>query len=153
MNISVIAIGNRMMGDDAVAIYAAERLQEELARLGIDVVLGETDVDFCLDKVKSCDELIIIDSSCSGEALGSTSSIPLQRAFEYSAAAGWQHDRDLIGEMKIRDIRVPGLLLYIEATDIDFRWGLSPELQQKLPQICSEIQDIILKYRGESKNA
>jgi hypothetical protein len=50
----------------------------------------------------------------------------------------------LIRELKIRGIRPSGLLICIEVRDIDFRWGLSAELQALLPEICEEVYDLIL---------
>lgn len=153
MGLKVIAVGNRMMGDDGIALCVAEQLLDSLIELGIEVIVGETDVDYCISRIRDRDELIIIDGSCSGEALGSVSSMSLLEAVEHSNVNSWQHDRDLIKELKIRQLKVSGLLLCIEVSDIDFRYCLSTKLQQGLPEICREIYDIIIKYRGELENA
>lgn len=153
MGIKVIAIGNPMMGDDAIALYAVKDLSNGIQKLGIEVIIGETDVDFCISKIKNKDELIIIDSSCRGKALGSVSYMGLQEIIEGSNINSWQHDRDIIRELKIRGVEVSGLLICIEVSDIDFRWGLSTELQQMLPGICERVYGLIFGYRGEFKNA
>lgn len=149
MSIKVIAVGNRMMGDDGIALYAAEYLSNMLVELGIEVIVGETDIDYCISLIEEKDELIIIDASCRGGELGSIFQMPLGEALDIASPNSWQHDRDIIRELKIRGFKVSGLLLCIETADIAFRWGLSSQLQQLLPELCGELYSLIIRYRGE----
>ena len=47
----VIAIGNRLMMDDAVGVVILEKIKNILEDKGIETIIGETDVDFCFSKL------------------------------------------------------------------------------------------------------
>lgn len=149
MTIKIIAVGNTMMGDDGIAVYALECIRSRVEELGMEAIVGETDIDYCISQIAEDDELIIIDASCRGGESGSVNSIALHEAVCASSNNSWQHDRDIIRELKIRKLCVSGLLICIEVSDIDYRWGLSDKAQEILPIICNHIYDLILKYRGE----
>lgn len=142
-----------MMGDDGVATVVGERLFHSLAELGIEVIIGETDTDYCMAHIEDDDILFIIDAGYSGESIGKVWALALKEAIQTANVCGGQHDADLISTLKIKGFKVSGLLICIEVSDICFRWGLSTELIQRLPEICSEIKDIIIRYRRELENA
>lgn len=149
MDIKLIALGNRLMGDDGAAIAAAEQLQEELQNQGVQVILGETDAEYSIGYIRDGDDLILLDAALSGKEAGNVWQLPLEKVLENFSPFGSQHDVDLIALFKQRGIRVKGLLICIEAADIRLSWGLSGALQEKLPRICQDIRKIIMEYRGE----
>jgi hydrogenase maturation protease len=63
MRKKLLALGNVLMEDDGVAIYLAEQLQYEIQQMGIEVVLGETDIGYLLSKITQEDYLIILDAT------------------------------------------------------------------------------------------
>jgi hydrogenase maturation protease len=79
MDIKAIAIGNPLMGDDGIALKVAEQLSDSLEKLGVEVIIGETDIDYCISRIDENDKLIVIDGSCRGEALGSYPPCPCRR--------------------------------------------------------------------------
>ena len=58
MNVKLIAIGNKIMGDDRIGPLVAEHLEKFLSQLGIEVVIGETDIGYCLSKINEKDMII-----------------------------------------------------------------------------------------------
>jgi hydrogenase maturation protease len=148
MSIKLIAIGNRMMGDDGAGLAAAEYLLDSLQELEVEVLIGETDIDYCISQIEKDDELIIVDAAFGDARTGTVWAMTLKEAVESHNMNHWQHDRDLIGELKTSGIMPEGLLICIEVQDICFRWGLSRELQSRLSTVCSEIWTLITKYKG-----
>jgi len=142
-----------MMGDDGVAIEVAEHLLNSLSELEIEVIIGETDTDYCRAHIAEGDVLIILDAGYSGKPVGKVWSVSLLEALQTVNVCSWQHDADLINAIKIEGLKISGLLICIEVSDICFRWGLSSELEQKLSEICSEIKGLIMRYRKELENA
>jgi hydrogenase maturation protease len=153
MGIKVIAVGSRIMRDDAAGIIAAEELVEELLAEGIQVIIGETDAAYCLDCINEGDSIIILDAAVSGRPWGTVWQLPLQNAFLQCNQNQFQHDADLLSILKTKNLKVTGLLICIEAADISQGWGLSRALQSKLTMICKEIIRIILKFRGDIEHA
>ena len=59
--IKVIAIGNRIMIDDGIAIAVLENVRNKLESMGIEIIIGETDFQFCFHQLKEHDFVIILD--------------------------------------------------------------------------------------------
>ena len=153
MDMKLIAVGNRIMSDDGVAIAAAEELRDELVGAGIHVIIGETDVAYCISCINDGDTLIILDASVSERPWGTIWQLPLDIALNNCNQNQFQHDADLINQLKMKKWRLSGLLICIEAADISQGWGISQGMLSQMPRICSEIKNIILKFRGDIKHA
>lgn len=149
MNMKLIAIGSRIMGDDGAAIAAAEKLCDELEVEGIRVIIGETDAAYCLSFINEGDIIIILDASISDRTWGTIWQLPLRNALDNCNQSQFQHDADLLKIMKGSGLSLSGLLICIEAADISQRWGLSQELQSQMTRMCLEIKEIILGFRGD----
>jgi hydrogenase maturation protease len=59
MLIKCIAIGNRIMGDDSIGIRVTQEILPSLKKDKIEVIFGETDVDYALSKIEDGDFLFI----------------------------------------------------------------------------------------------
>ena len=153
MDIKLIAIGSRIMGDDGAAIAAAEKLYDELVGEGIQVIIGETDVEYCLSCINEGDIIIILDASLSEKPFGTIWQLPLCYALNNCSQNQFQHEANLLSILKMKGQQLSGLLICIEAADISQRWGLSQALQSQMPKMCLEIKKIILKFRGEIQHA
>ena len=70
MSKKVIAIGNRLMMDDTVAVLILEKIKKTLEGRGIETIIGETDVEFCFSILNEKDEFYIIDSTYYGNVPG-----------------------------------------------------------------------------------
>lgn len=149
MNMKLIAIGSRIMGDDGAAIAAAEKLCDELETEGIQVIIGETDTPYCLSYINEGDIIIILDAAVSERPWGTVWQLPLSNALDNCNQNQFQHDADLLKLLKGAGLTLSGLLICIEAADISQRWGLSQELQNQMTRVCLEIKEIILGFRGD----
>lgn len=144
MSIKLIALGNRLMGDDAAGIVIAEKLKELLEKYDIEVIIGETDTEYCFYKINEEDFLIIIDSTYYGKKPGSISLIPLNIIINSRRNLCSQHQRSLFDLLLMHKKQVNGLLIGIEAKEIYFSDTLSHELQNSIEDICSNIYAIVL---------
>ena len=55
--IKVFGIGNILLCDDGIGVRVAENLKEEIEALGddIEVIIGKTDVLYCINKIEEDD--------------------------------------------------------------------------------------------------
>ncbi|MCJ7687731.1 MAG: hydrogenase maturation protease [Clostridiaceae bacterium] len=144
MNKKVIALGNRLMMDDKIALLVSENLLKVFTDNNIEVIIGETDVDYCLSKLNCEDEFYIIDSTYFGDVAGTITTRPLsdiKKAYKYQKQA---HSLNLLDLINIYDIDVKGYFIGIEIQSIKMHYGISVELQEIFQSICSEILKIIV---------
>jgi len=80
MKIKCIAIGNRIMGDDSIGIKVLEEISQELDKKNIEVIFGETDIDYGLSKIDEGDMLFIIDSTYFNIDPGTVTFTPIEKA-------------------------------------------------------------------------
>ena len=150
MNIKVIGIGNRIMEDDAIGVMLAEELKEALEKLGVEVIIGETDVDYCLSFVEEEDFLFIIDATLYGLEPGTLTIEEIKKEKLYSKEEYSQHQISLVKLISICDIRnVSGYILGIEVVDVDFGIELSPVINDKFNDIKNKVYDFIVLRRGK----
>ena len=60
-----MGIGNRLMMDDGIGIYLVEELAKLDEQSNIDYLVGESDVDYCLNQIEELTPVIILDAICS----------------------------------------------------------------------------------------
>jgi hydrogenase maturation protease len=144
MSKKVIALGNRLMMDDKIALLVSENLLQVFTDNNIEVILGETDVDYCLSKLNCEDEFYIIDSTCFGNVAGTITTRPLsdfKKAYKYQKQT---HSLNLLDLINIYDINVKGYFIGIEIQSINMSYDISVELKKKFQSIRSEILEIIV---------
>ena len=76
--ILVIGIGSRIMMDDAIGIILVEDLRRLCKNSEMTYMIGETDVDCCMEEALNYDNIIIIDAFLSGKQPGEITVIPLK---------------------------------------------------------------------------
>lgn len=145
MGRKLIAIGNRLMGDDGIAIYLAESMKTYFEKIGFDVIIGETDISYCLSKIETNDFIIILDAFYHGLKTGSVSMITLKEAASKIRQYYSQHEPNIIKCLDIYNIDVTGLVIGIEVNEIEFKWELSDVMKDLFPQICEQVKDTIIK--------
>ena len=144
MRVKVIAIGNILMKDDAAGIEAAREIEEKLISKGIEVIYGETDIQYCISKVKEEDYIFILDAAHYGKSTGEVTFLPLN-SFVCSKKGYSQHSYSLIDLMKLFYPQVKGEICAIEIEKVEFGFGLSSALGEKLKDISEEILNKIDK--------
>ena len=123
MPVKILAVGNRMRSDDAVAL----RLADEISEFKL-IKAEQTPENF----VSEDDEIVFIDAADFGAAPGEVRMMP----------------SDFIESMHISTHNVSEILLKtakkatvigIQPATTDFGEELSPELEEKIPQIKEKV--------------
>lgn len=151
--IKAIAIGNRLMMDDGIAISVLENLRNKLESMGIEVILGETDFQFCFYMLKEDDFVIILDAAHSGADAGSVYSYKLPEATTAYGETNSQHDMSIFDLMKLYPKPLKGCLIGIEIAETGFGFELSDSLKEKFNSICLEVERVICEILEEVQNA
>lgn len=147
MKKKVIGIGNKLMMDDGAAIFVLQNIKNDLEYNGIEVIIGETDVDFCFSKLNNVDEFYIVDSYFSGKIPGTLTFKKIKDVKKIRKHCA-VHSLGLMDLIDIYGIEVKGYFIGIEIGRIDMNIGLSNDLQVKFKDVCSKI----LKFMINNKN-
>lgn len=143
MAIKCIAIGNRIMGDDSIGIVVLEALSYQFMMAHIEMVFGETDIDYSLSKIDNGDFLFVLDATYLDIEPGTVTVTPLSNAMKQHKQIYSQHQPNLIDRLNINGKFVQGFLIGIEIQEINFSLELSDILKNKLSYICEEVSRII----------
>ena len=147
--IKAIGIGNSLMTDDGVAIAVLENLKNNLEAMGIEVIIGETDFQFCFHQLKEDDFIIILDATYSGEVAGSVYSCKLEEAITAYGETNSQHDMSVFDLMRLYSKPLKGYFISIEIAEAGFGCELSKTLKKKFNGICIDVERIICEIVKE----
>jgi hydrogenase maturation protease len=150
--IKLVAIGNRFMQDDGIAIHIAEDLEETLKELNLEIIIGETDCQGAFYSLDKDDFVIIMDAQYIGSEPGHIHLFSLEEAISKPSIYCMQHDMNIIELMKLYNQPFRGYLIGIEVASIALGYELSPILQEKFPLICSKIKALIKNIILEESN-
>ncbi|NMM63834.1 hydrogenase maturation protease [Clostridium sp. P21] len=139
----VIAIGNRLMMDDGVALFVIESIKNVLENKGVEVIIGETDVDFCFFKLNKDDEFYIVDAFLGSESPGTLTFKNLKDMNEIKRQIGI-HSLGIIDLINRYSLEVKGYFIGIEIGKISMNIGLSNILQLQFKGICSKVLNFIV---------
>lgn len=151
--IKVIGIGNRLMTDDGAAIAILDNLKSSLESMGLQVIVGETDFQYCVSQIKEDDFVIILDAAYSGTTAGSIHFYSLQEALASFVETGSQHDISIFDLIRLYAIPVKGYFLGIEAAEAGFGCELSEALKCNFKEICLEVERLVCKIVKEEQHA
>lgn len=145
MSIKIIAIGNRLMGDDGAAIHVIEKLSKSLEEGGMEVIIGETDFLFCVNKIHEGDYIIIVDATYFGIEPGTVTVNSLKDIYKVNANQGLfsQHGFSLINALDMSYKAIDGIVVGIEGKNFDFTLSLSSSIEASFDNICSKVQETI----------
>lgn len=131
------------MGDDGIGIRIIEELSPRLQDIGIEVILGETHIDYALSKIKDGDFLFIIDATYFNVKPGTVTFTPMDKSIEQHQQTYSQHQPSLVHLLKVYRKSVEGFIIGVEVEEIDFSLELSSTLQTRLPHICEVVYQFI----------
>jgi len=140
----VIAIGNRLMMDDAVGVVILEKIKDILEDKGIESIIGETDIDFCFSKLNTEDEFYIIDSTYYGNVPGTVTFKSLNDIKKARGHSRSIHSLGLVELVNIYNMDIKGYFIGIEISNIDINIGLSNILENKIENISRDILRFIV---------
>lgn len=147
MAVKCIAIGNRIMGDDAIGIMVAEGLSMKLKKEDIELIFGETDNEYALSKIKDGDLLFIIDSTYSNYLPGTVTFTSINDLSLVNNLTS-QHQPSLIHLIKLYRKNINGFVIGIEVEKIEFSTELSETLKLKLHHIYEEVYELIMTNKN-----
>ncbi len=139
--LTILGIGNRLMMDDGIGIYIVEALKKEEKRENINYMIGESDIDYCLDIVMNSDYTIIIDAIMTGNEIGNITIIPFSNLLTTKLNIS-PHNDHLFFSIS-QDKHINGLVIGIDIDHIAYQYGLSSELENKFPSILKEVNKFI----------
>ena len=141
------------MMDDGIAIAVLENLRDKLESVGIEVIMGETDFQFCFHMLKEDDFVIILDAAYSGAVAGSVHSYKLEEAITSYGETNSQHDMSIFDLMRLYLKPLKGYFIGIEIAEAEFGCELSDAIKIKFNAICLEVERNICKILKEVQNA
>lgn len=142
-NIIVLGIGNRLMMDDGIGIY----LIEELSRLNrtphVSFLVGESDIDYCIDQITKATFVIIVDAVYSGNKPGELSVYSLADLHKYQQLDISVHNFHLFQALYQQEELIKGYLIGVEPYEIKFHIGLSEMVREQWKTIFHEVSQTI----------
>ncbi|WP_261784606.1 hydrogenase maturation protease, partial [Clostridium sporogenes] len=129
------------MGDDGIAIEIAKNIQGFLKKNNIEVIIGETDFEYCLSNIKKDDFLFILDAGYYGKKIGDITTLSLDNYTSHKKGYT-QHSYSFIDLVKLYYKETKGYILAIEVSNIDYTLEISKELKANMNKISNEIISI-----------
>jgi hydrogenase maturation protease len=146
----VLGIGNRLMMDDGIGIQVVETLMKRNTNSSLRYVVGETDINYCLQQIIDASYIIIVDAAYLGNKPGTVSVAPMQQVLGDLRESISAHGYNFLNGIKLIGKKIEGILIGIEPYELDYSISLSPVLQKQFSEIVDVIENIIDNtfYRG-----
>lgn len=141
--IIVLGIGNRLMMDDGIGIYLIEELSRLNRTTHVSLVIGESDIDYCLEQIINATFVIIVDAVFSGNRPGELTVFPLGNLHEYQTLDISAHNFHLFQSLYQLKESINGYLIGVEPHEIRFHIGLSKTLREKWKTILQDVTQAI----------
>ncbi len=146
----VIGIGSIIMTDDGIGVRIAYAIKDKLKEHGIAVIIGETDVQYCMDEMRPDDFLIVIDSMIQGIEPGSIEIVLLHDTAKSHGKLHSQHDFSLVDAILLNYPDIHGYLIGVEAAEIGFGFDLSDALRERFENICDNVLKAVVDMKEAS---
>lgn len=142
--VKIFGIGNILLGDDGIGIRVVKEIEGLINNLNSDaeVIIGETDYLYCIDKIDKSDIVIIVDSSYLNMRPGKVEVRKLEECDGVIKNSLCQHNESLIWILRRELKDVKGYVITVEVSKIDYSLELSQEIKNQLPRICYEVFNI-----------
>lgn len=141
----VLGIGNRLMMDDGMGIYLVEELMKQEGEFNIQYIVGESDVDYCIQQIENATSVIIIDAAMFDGQPGDITIYPLDNLEVFRLLDFSQHNLHLFQVLYQLKDRIQGYLIGIKPYEITFNIGLSKTIESRWNEIEQNVKDSIKK--------
>jgi hydrogenase maturation protease len=148
--IIVLGIGNVLMMDDGIGIYLIEELSGRNRTSNLSFLIGESDIDYCMEQIMDADFVIILDAAVSGSEPGSLTVYPLSDLHKHRELEVSPHDFHLFNLLYLHKESIKGFLIGVEPYEIKFHFGLSNTLNEKWENIVQDVEKTIKSLIGEN---
>jgi len=143
----VVGVGNLLLKDEGIGIHAVKALQEIDLPTDVKLIDGGTSPDL-IAYTRAGDKLIIVDAARAGGEPGTIYRFKPEDLAAERASLASAHEMGVVENLKLISLtgNEPGeiVIIGIEPGEIEFGTELSPELQQKVPEIVK----VVLKEMG-----
>jgi hydrogenase maturation protease len=145
--ITVLGLGNLLMGDEGVGVHVIHQLEKELPDEMVTLVDGGTGGLSLLEYFMGPDLVVIIDAACDGHPPGTITSQNPQFSPDYPKTLV-AHDlglKDLLDALDLLEVK-PDIMLFTVSIGMPQKMtvDLSPEIQAAVHTASLKIRDFIL---------
>jgi hydrogenase maturation protease len=147
--IIVLGIGNILMMDDGIGIELIEQLSKLNRTAHVSFLIGESDIDYCMDQIMDATFVIIVDAVFSGNKPGAITVYPLANLHEYQTLDISAHNFHLFQALYQQRESIKGYLIGVEPDEIRFHIGLSKTLSEKWKTILQDVSQTIDRLIGK----
>ena len=141
--IIVLGIGNQLMMDDGIGIFLVEQLSMLNRTPHVSFLIGESDIDYCMDQIMKATFVIIVDAVFSGNKPGELTVYSLANLHEYQTLNISVHNFHLFQSLYQQKESKKGYLIGVEPYEIRFHIGLSKTLREKWKTILQDVSQTI----------
>lgn len=143
----IFGIGNILLCDEGIGVKIIQNLKGKLESLGgdIEVIIGETDDFYCINKIEDYDKVIIVDSTYFMTRPGLVIVKRLEDCDEFVNYEYSVHEESLLSLLRKERRDIEGYLIGIEISHIDYSVELSKNLSKKFNAICDRVYEEIKK--------
>ncbi|WP_432357555.1 hydrogenase maturation protease [Sporosarcina sp. UB5] len=139
----VLGIGNRLMMDDGIGIYVIEELSRLNCTSHISFLVGESDIDYCMDQLRNATFVIIVDAIYSRSEPGSLTVYSIADLHNDQPLDISVHNFHLFQALYQHQKSIKGYLIGIEPYEIKFHIGLSVVLREQWNTIVEDVLQTI----------
>jgi hydrogenase maturation protease len=147
-NTLILGIGNVLMGDEGVGVYAVQALAREDWPEHVTVIDGGTGGFQLLELINGHSPIVIIDATMDGQPAGTVSVLRPRYATDFPRALT-AHDiglRDLIETAAMLRPLPPITLVTVSIEQIDaMNTRLSPAVQAAIPVVFAVVRMMVMK--------
>ena len=147
MKIAVVGVGNRIVKDDGVGIFAAELLRKEKLPENVDILESERGGIYLLDLLEGYDKAFIIDAVITETGIPGEIYKTTLEEYQYQPKPNSLHTVDIMTALKLyrqENIKVPDdiVIFSVEVKNIEeFGEGLTHEVEKGTRELVKIILD------------
>lgn len=143
MKMIILGIGNRLMMDDGIGIQLVEELSKHNNKPNFHYLIGESDIDYCLEQIKDATYVIILDAIISGNKPGEISVYSIEDLYETPYLSISPHNFHLFHTLYQQKNMIQGIVIGVEPYEITFNIGMSETIREKWTTILLNVKKII----------
>jgi hydrogenase maturation protease len=141
--ITLLGIGNLLLKDEGIGVHLVQKLSGILDNANVKIIDAGTSPDFLSLVDENIDKLIVVDAVKAGNEPGTTYRLTLDDLDLDSTSPISLHEIGVLDSLKTMALfdRLPKstVIIGIEPKTIDFGLDLSPEVEEKLPELINSV--------------
>ncbi|MCG8429369.1 MAG: HyaD/HybD family hydrogenase maturation endopeptidase [Chromatiales bacterium] len=157
MKTLVLGLGNTLLGDEGVGVYAIRRMQETLGVSGDVAILDGGTLSFTLaGPIEDADNLIIIDAAQLNDAPGTVRLYEGEEMDRFVTT----NNKSSVHEVSLADLMVIAhltdklpkqrALIGIQPQSLDWSHNMTPAVAEAVPTACELAHELITRWTQPS---